>query len=164
MASPTPSKKRTREREGEHEMLAVKRCMEANPQTDESSVWGKLAGKSKIMVKLRKEFAAQFKSDGFGFVQGSKWATYLNTEEFKSTDSYKTEAQIFRDEGKDPTNTKAKLDWAREKGQGSPSSGRPEGMVPRSHAEQRTGLPVCGKLGAHQQHAQRGWPPDPSHH
>ena len=47
--------------------------MAANSTSKEAAVWGKLKGKNKYMVKLRREFVEQFQAHGFGIVEGSKW-------------------------------------------------------------------------------------------
>ena len=85
--------KRPREREFEHQQRAVAATMAANSTSKEAAVWGKLKGKNKLMVKLRREFVEQCNADGFGCVEGSKWVNMIDTETYSSRDSYKTEAQ-----------------------------------------------------------------------
>jgi len=77
-----------RDRDGEYLVETVKRTLEANEKTQEAKVFGKLVGKSKIIVDLRKQFAKEFQQKGFGFVQGSKWTSYLSGEEYRQVDSY----------------------------------------------------------------------------
>ena len=66
---------------------------------------GQLAGKSKIMIGLRKSFMDDFNQGGFGFVEGSRWMKHINEESYSQKDSFKTEAQIFVAECNDPVAT-----------------------------------------------------------
>ena len=66
------AKKSKREREAEYEIDATRKCMAANPNMPEAKVWFQLQGKSPSMVRLRHEFSASFRQNGFGFVEGSK--------------------------------------------------------------------------------------------
>ena len=115
--------KRPREREFEHQQRAVAATMAANSTSKEAAVWGKLKGKNKMMVKLRREFVEQFHAHGFGFVEGSKWVNMIDTETYSSRDSYKTEAQIHAAEAKCPEATAAKIETAKAMGQGVPPPG-----------------------------------------
>ena len=83
MADSDPAmKKQKRERSAEYQQQAVAACMEANPNTKEARVWGQLAGKSKIMIGLRKPFMDDFNQGGFGFVEGSRWMKHINEESY----------------------------------------------------------------------------------
>ena len=115
--------KRPREREFEHQPRAVAATMAANSTSKEAAVWGKLKGKNKMMVKLRREFDEQCNADGFGCVEGSKWVNMIDTETYSSRDSYKTEAQIHAAEAKCPEATAAKIETAKAMGQGVPPPG-----------------------------------------
>ena len=118
-----PAAKRHREREFEFQQRSVDATMAANSTSKEAAVWGKLKGKNKVMVKLRREFVEQFQAHGFGFVEGSKWVSMIDTETYSSKDSYKTEAQIYEAEAKCPVPTAAKIETAKAMGQGVPPPG-----------------------------------------
>ncbi len=113
-----PAAKKARCRDGEHEQHAIAATLAANPETKEARVWGKLQGKRKIRIGIRKQFMADFKTHGFGFVEGSCWTTHIDAETYKSRDSYKTRAQVYAAECQDSKTTEAKIRYACSFGKG----------------------------------------------
>ena len=117
--------KRHRDREYQKHMLEA--TMKANPTAACASVWKKLRGKSRTMQTLQDEFMRDFSEKGFSMVEGSKWTTFLHTVEFEDEGEYMTKAQIQREECGCPVATKAKLDWAKQQGEGIAEHGLGKG-------------------------------------
>ena len=117
--------KSKRDREYQKDMVSA--TMLANPLSQCASVWKALRGKSRGMQALQDEFMKDFKAKGFGMVEGSKWTTFVQTQEFEDEGEYMTEAQIEREECGDKVATKAKLDYARSQGEGIAQHGRGKG-------------------------------------
>jgi len=61
---------------------AVWRLETLGAATDEGQVWSRLGSDPTLRV-LRKEFLAKFMQQGFGWVQGSKYACHLKRESYK---------------------------------------------------------------------------------
>ena len=68
-----------------------------------------------------------FSQKGFDMIEGSKWTTFLMTTEFEDEGEYMTEAQIQKEECGCPVATKAKLDWAKQQGEGIAEHGLGKG-------------------------------------
>ena len=112
--------KTKRRRTQEYEQNAVAATLGANPATKEAQVWSKLQGKSRVMINMRKQFMEEFGQKGFGFVEGSKWTTHINEETYDAEDSHKTYAQILQAEAGCIKSAKAKLEFAKTMGEGTP--------------------------------------------
>ena len=117
----------TPDRDWEYKQRAIAATFTVNPGTKEAKVWDKLQGKNRTLIALRKEFAQEFNEKGFGFVDGSKWTSHLDVEEFKQSDSYKTYSQILAAECGDEKNAQAKVRTAKAEGQGVPPPGEGKG-------------------------------------
>ncbi len=102
----------------ECEKSALSRTLRANPGTDEAKVWGQLQGKGATMQLLQQQFMRDFKQEGFGMVQGSRWSSYCQHERYTQDDEYMTYEQIFAAEKKSALNTEAKITWAKSPGEG----------------------------------------------
>ena len=101
--------------------------MKANPTAPVASVWKQLRGKSRTMQTLQDEFMRDFSQKGFDMIEGSKWTTFLMTKEFEDEGEYMTEAQIQKEECGCAAATKAKLDWAKQQGEGIAEHGLGKG-------------------------------------
>ena len=75
------------------------------------------------MVKLRGEFKRAVMDKGFGFVEGSKWSSWISEEKFVQEDEYKTESQVLSAECGSAASTAAKIAWAKSLGEGEPPPG-----------------------------------------
>ena len=116
-----------RQREREYQKHTIEATMKANPTAPVASVWKQLRGKSRTMQTLQDEFMRDFSQKGFDMIEGSKWTTFLMTTEFEDEGEYMTEAQIQCAECGCPVATKAKLDWAKQQGEGIAEHGKGKG-------------------------------------
>ena len=107
----------------EYEKNNFNKHMVANADTDEAQVWKSLKGKSASMQQLQREFMMDFKTKGFGFIQGTKWMKHISKEIYSVDDEYKTYEQIL-DAEKSESNAKAKIAYALTLGEGVPSNGK----------------------------------------
>ena len=116
-----------RQREREYQKHTIEATMKANPTAPVASVWKQLRGKSRTMQTLQDEFMRDFSHKGFDMIEGSKWTTFLMTTEFEDEGEYMTEAQIQKEECGCAAATKAKLDWAKQQGEGIAEHGLGKG-------------------------------------
>ena len=116
-----------RQREREYQKHTIEATMKANPTAPVASVWKQLRGKSRTMQTLQDEFMRDFSQKGFDMIEGSKWTTFLMTTEFEDEVEYMTEVQIQKEECGCPVATKAKLDWAKQQGEGIAEHGLGKG-------------------------------------
>ena len=90
------------------------------------------------MMALRKKFVADFSQHGYGFVQGSKWKSMTHGDTFSQRSSDLTYEQIL-DKEKSEKNARAKLDIAKELGEGTETPGQHLGWY---RDRSRGGAPV----------------------
>ena len=71
------------------------KAIRSRPDTKEAEVLKELSKcRNQVMLAKTQEFLSEFKEQGFGFVEGSKWSSYTTREQFTQEDSYMTPEQI----------------------------------------------------------------------
>ncbi len=126
LAQPMP-KRIKRDRSREYEMTTLKRTLAANPNTKEAQVWSNLQDKRPYMQNLQNEFLKDFKESGFNMVEGTRWCRYTQSERFVQDGEYMTEEQILHEERGSQEIAKARMQWARDLGEGTPEPGKGRG-------------------------------------
>ena len=91
----------------------------------ELKCWEKIQGKG--MLDLRKKFVSEFTQKGFGFVEGSKFKSYVQEEIVRKKTRYLTAEQILDEEKGSKANMKAKIDNAKQLGEGTSEPGKHKG-------------------------------------
>ena len=80
------------------------------------------------MQQLQSVCMSDFQQKGFGMVEGSKWMHHTFVQEYSSGETYLTKEQIFKEECKSVENTEAKIQWARDQGEGVNQPGKQKGF------------------------------------
>ena len=91
------------------------------------------------MLAKTQEFLSEFKEQGFGFVEGSKWSSYTTREQFTQEDLYMTPDQILKEECFNEANAQAKIKNAEALGEGVNEPGKRKGWY---RDESRHNAPV----------------------
>ena len=137
------SSKRARDRSDrsvEYDKEKSMRAIRSQPESKEAKVLTELLKcRNKVMVKRTEEFLADFKEQGFGFVEGSKWSSFTTRDQHTQEDSYMTTAQILKEECGDEANARAKIKFAESLGEGVDEDGKRKGWY---RDETRQGAPV----------------------
>ena len=104
------------------------RAIRSQPESKEAKVLTELLKcRNKVMVKRTQEFLDDFKDQGFGFVEGSKWSSFTTRDQHTQEDLYMTRAQILKEECDDEANTQAKIKYAESLGEGVDEDGKRRG-------------------------------------
>ena len=135
--------KRSRDRSDrsvEYDKDKTMKAIRSQPESKEAKVLAELTKcRNNVMVQKTKEFLDEFKEQGFGFVEGSKWSSFTTRDQHTQEDSYMTEAQILKEECGDRANTKAKIQYAETFGEGVNEDGKRKGWY---RDDTRQGAPV----------------------
>ena len=128
------------DRSREYDKEKTMRAIRSQPESKEAKVLAELTKcRNKVMVKRTQEFLDDFKEQGFGFVEGSKWSSFTTRDQHTQEDSYMTEAQILKEECGDRANTQAKIRFAESFGEGVNEDGKRKGWY---RDDTRNGAPV----------------------
>ena len=137
------STKRSRDRSDrsvEYDKEKSMRAIRSQPESKEAKVLAELTKcRNNVMVKKTQEFLDDFKQQGFGFVEGSKWSSFTTRDQHTQEDSYMTEAQILKEECGDEANAQAKIKFAESFGEGVDEDGKRKGWY---RDDTREGAPV----------------------
>ena len=137
------STKRTRDRSdrsAEYFKEKNMRAIRSRPDSKENQVLTELLKcRNQIMVERTKEFLNDFKEQGFGFVEGSKWSSMTSRDQHTQEDLYMTAAQILKEECGDEANAQAKIKYAESLGEGVNEDGKRRGWY---RDETRQNAPV----------------------
>ena len=119
------------------------------PDSQEAEVIKELSKcKNKIMLEKTQEFLNDFKEQGFGFVEGSKWSSFTTRDQHTQEDLYMTAAQVLKEECGDEANARAKIKYAESLGEGVNEDGKRRGWY-RDETQQNAPVYYYARNMAH---------------
>ena len=137
---PSKRKRDRSDRSVEYEKEKHMRAIRSQPESKEAKVLEILLKcRNQVMLKKTEEFLNDFKEQGFGFVEGSKWSSFTTRDQHTQEDSYMTTAQILKEECGDEANAQAKIKFAESLGEGVDEDGKRKGWY---RDETRQNAPV----------------------
>jgi hypothetical protein len=117
-------RRRQYDRSREYAVTVLQRTLKANPNDKMNEIWNALKGKSPHMQRLQDDFLRDFREQGFSVAEASRWSRFVQTESFIQDGAYLTEEQILAEEKGSAANTKARIEWAKGEGEGTPEPGK----------------------------------------